>query len=275
MTHEINAEAYSFLIKIEIGTREFFIKIIKEQGVTDWVSNFLNRNQNQSINEFIKIIAEKIGKKEETSIEENFIFKMKRVNVSDSIRSLHHPFYYLNWPDMEALLLKKTNAELIDKYMGKDQRGLLISNLHSLNEIRNHIAHSRFIQDSDLTLVKSVYQQISTIVPTFDHLAKNQTFEENLQVIHQDIAYHINELNSDTMIPKASLIRFISILTNAIDSFWLNSFQPELAINLKKLKEQIIMYDDYRSKPGGLLDILQWKKNNNNLLNIIKVSINE
>ena len=275
MTHEINAEAYTFLMKIEIGLREFFIKIIKEQGVINWVNNFLNRNQNQSINEFVKLIAEKVAKKEEVSIEENFIFKMKRVQMSNNIRSLYHPFYYLNWPDMAALLSKKTNAELLDKYIGKDQRELLIANLHNLNEIRNHIAHSRFIQNCDLIFVRSVYKQITTIVPTFDILAQNQTLEESLPVIHQNITYFIELLDGDTMIAKPTISKSIVTLTNAIDSFWLNSFQPELVINLKKLKEQIITYDAYRSKPGGLLDILQWKKININLLNNIKVSMNE
>ena len=43
MGYKLNADAYILFTQIEVGVREFLIKIIRDNGVSQWAKTFLGK----------------------------------------------------------------------------------------------------------------------------------------------------------------------------------------------------------------------------------------
>lgn len=269
MGYELNSKAYHCLMTIEVSIREFFISLIKKEGVHNWITSFFGTNQKAAIDEFVRSIHEKVSKKEELTIEGTYIYKLTRAKktIANSEVKIYHPFYYLNWTDMEALFQLKSNYSLLDPYINKDNRNLLGSLLSSLNEFRNDIAHSRFITENDYSFIDATLKQISVIIPNFTEHTVHQSMEDSLPVIRKNILIQIKKLQSDKTLSDIEIQEALLIFEKSINSFWLNSFCYDLVQHAKSFKNEIDKYKNYRSRPGGLLDLIEWRKNNTPLMN--------
>jgi hypothetical protein len=279
MGYELNTKAYKILIQIEVSIREFFICLIKKEGINDWHESFLGKVQKESLKDIALRINEAKKNNLLPNIEDQYIFKLNRAlkdkKNSFEPNNLKHPFYYLNWPDMESLLMLKSNVHHIDKVIGKPNRELLASNLKSINLIRNDIAHSRFISENDFKIISGAYNQISGLIPSFDQY-KNQQTEEHY---YTNLLHHLNSnlclLSEKDKLEINEIDSLNNCIENCLNSFWLNTFRPEILKNIKVLKFKLNEYYKHRNLPGGLLNILRWKYQNKTLINQIKTLINE
>ncbi len=274
MALENNLQAYRFILEIEIGLREFLIDLIKKNSVPNWFESFLGENQRLAVKDFVKAVTEKIKKKEDLTIDEQYIYKLGRVKLTvNELRTLSHPFYYLNWPDIQMLLEMKANSDLLDRCISKPNRELLCLSLKNLNEIRNDIAHSRIINSDALKFLKTVYDQISVLIPEFSSYCTNQTLEHDTAWLNDKINKCVNSIINYDMISNVEIAEFEKIIVQAEQSFWLNSFSHDLIDSITKLKIQFFEYKRLRGLPGGLLKILQWKRKNILLLEEIKIIV--
>src|SRR5688572_24346118 len=157
---EFNTEAYRYFVKIEIGIREFLISIIRAHGINDWMKSFIGSNQRDTIIDITNRIKQYEKRNDEPLITDIYLFKIHRASSSKFIPKqnyFYHPFYYLNWPDLESLLRYKQNIELIECTLDKSKRETIINLLNSLNYLRNDIAHSRLISEEDAAIVRTAY----------------------------------------------------------------------------------------------------------------------
>ena len=279
MGYEINSKAYQFLTQIEVGIREFFIFIIKKNGVNDWINAFLGSNQKITIMDLVKNVNDKYKQKLDLDINENYIFKLNRNRKAfDDLKDIYnlcHPFYYLNWPDMEALISTKANSKLFDSSIGKEKREMLSLNLKHLNSLRNDIAHSRYISEDDLILIEGTFKQISLIVPNFSTFCNNQSKEESIPILLNKLSICVTLIFDKDVLSTSEIDQCLQTLDNSINSFWLNSFGNELVSLLVDLNIEFTKYKDARMKPGALLMLLNWKKSNSDLILKIKSIIED
>ncbi|HVS93340.1 MAG TPA: hypothetical protein VHE59_14980 [Mucilaginibacter sp.] len=279
MGYETNVQAYNLLIQIEVGIREFFIFLIKEKGIEDWFTSFFGNNQRQTISEFIKSINERIKQDQQIAPEESYLLKINKITSSSEYNGnaleFFHPFYYLNWPDLEMLLRMKLNSNLIDSEIGGKKKESLCAALNNLNDLRNDIAHSRFITDDNLEYITVIYNQVKSIIPNFLSFVNSQTKERNIKNVLTEINSSISTINSSQMISYEELKQLGANVSDSINSFWLNSLEPRLIVLLKELDHQLKQYEHLRNSPGGLLGILRWKKLNEGLItNISNLTLN-
>lgn len=278
MGYELNVEAYSKIIQIEVGIREYFIHVIQQFGIEKWFSTFLGNVQRDTLAEVSRRILLANKNNEYPAIEDQYLFKLHRAKREEeqSLRksSLCHPFYYLNWSDMDAIMRLKSNIVLLDRSIGKDGREVIVDILRLLSAIRNDIAHSRFISDKDLLIITSCRIQIESIIPQFCDYVKSQSTEDQVSIIVQKIKIHIEKINSNKLIEANEIESFIEHLNFCTHSFWFNSMHAELLININALRKALTILLRYRNLPGGLLKILKWKKEHNQLITSILNEIN-
>ncbi len=269
MGYELNTDAYRLFIQIEVGIREFLIDLIKQKGVFEWYTNFLGQFQREAINVIITRIQNAKKRNVRPSIEDQFQYKLNRVIKDNYLglkcEDLYHPFYYLNWPDMEMVLNKKTNTDLIENVIGKKNRDVVSNNLKLLNELRNHIAHSRFITEEEFVIIKSAFEQISAVIPNFNKYYNNQTKEDKLDVLLKKLRNFINTICAEDMISIPQIEEFDYCINMCLNSFWLNSLYPEIIEDLSKLNSELNKYKSFRSSIGGIMPIIDWKKRNTTL----------
>ncbi len=274
MNIKYNISAFERLTKIEIGIREFLILIIKENGIKNWFNDFLGSIQRDSLKDISKRINDAYINHISPRIEDQYIFKVnkavKTVNKSFKTSKLCHPFYYLNWSDMENLIRNKTNTILIDNRIGKLNREVLTENLKNLNFLRNDIAHSRLISENDYLIINGSYEQIFGLIPKFNLLVENQTFEENFDFVVNNLCKYVIEIEESELLSNDELGEKINFLKNCENSFWLNTLQKNLVDAITRLLGIISAYEINRKKPGGLLEIHKLKENNKELFNQIK-----
>jgi hypothetical protein len=270
MGHELNTKAYSLFVQIEVGLREFFISLIKEYGIQKWMHNFLGNVQRDSIGEIVKRINLASTSKMNPDLEDLFIFKLLRAKKEKEnylkSSALCHPFYYLNWTDLEALIKMKPNAEIINQSIGGNSRTLIIEILSALSLLRNDIAHSRFISETDYKIIKTGYEQIVNLIPNFHDFSNSQTKEENLSDIVNSIVERIDLVISDKMLSIEQSESLSLELGKAISSFWLNSLNANLVGHLIEFKKEFELYCRFRKMPGGIYNIIKWKEKNQNLI---------
>ncbi|MHC1702363.1 MAG: hypothetical protein AB9846_00515 [Tenuifilaceae bacterium] len=269
-----NVSAFEHLTKIEIGIREFLIVIIKENGIKNWFNDFLGSIQRESLNDISKRINDAYVNHISPRIEDQYIFKankaVKTINQSFKTSNLCHPFYYLNWSDMENLIRNKTNTILIDNKIGKLNREVLTENLKNLNFLRNDIAHARIISESDFLIINGSYKQIFGLVPNFKTLIENQTFEENFDFVVNRIYQYVLEIEESELLSNDELGEIIHFLNNCENSFWLNTLNKDLVEVITQFYKIMVAYEINRKKPGGLLEIHKLKVNNEDLFSKIK-----
>ena len=274
MSFELNTKAYNYFIQIEVGIREFLIALIHGQGIKEWMNGFLGTIQRDTIKEISIRIAEANKKNEFPAIEDIYISKLYRAKKdaeSSLLNSqLYHPFYYLNWPDLEALISIRANTLLIEGVIGKVEREFITNNLKLLNYLRNDIAHARFISENDFNIIKSCFDQIARIIPRFTEYTEKQTTEEQLGDLLKMLAKQIELILKPEMLTLEEIKASEILINKCLNSFWLNSLAPDLIIQFELLKCEMIKYENYRQQPGGLLSIGKWKKCNNLKLNNLK-----
>ena len=276
---DLNTKAYEILIQIEVGIREFLIDLIKTQGIINWHINFLGDVQKESLQEIAKRISEAQRQEVIPEINDQYIFKLTRA-IKDNKNSfnpkkLKHPFYYLNWTDLESLLRFKPNVNIIENVIGKSNRELLSFNLNNLNLLRNDIAHSRFISKEDFNIISGAYKQVSGLIPNFEDLKNKQTEEDYYQNLIKEFEDYIDLILLKDKLDIAELEAFDIRMHNCLNSFWINSFKMDLIKQINLLKGKIEEYRHFRTIPGGLLKIVRWRRINCNLLNEIKILIHE
>lgn len=277
MGYQLNTKAYELFIQIEVGLREFMIDCIKEDGVYEWTNNFLGKIQIQTISDISKRINEAYKNNINPDLAEQYLIKLYRAKREEGFitTSMYHPFYYLNWTDLESLLRMKNNTVLIDKKIGKLNRETVVEVLRPLSHLRNDVAHSRYITDENYIFIKSSLDKISILIPDFMILVNRQTSEQTLK---NTLSKLVNAL---TLIEKGHLLKIEEIdvintvLHDSVNSFWLNSENLELVKLIKQLEKHVARYRFYRTRQGGLLEIQYIKTDLLNTSFKIKQMINE
>lgn len=270
MGYKLNINAYELFIRIEVGIREFLIELIKKRGVNEWVYGFLGSNQRDTINEVSKRINEAYKAQGTPALNDIYLFKLNRARKDSEMSfvggQLLHPFYYLNWTDMESLIKMKSNIELVDNNIGKLNREVVIKNLAMLNYLRNDIAHSRFITEDDFRIVKASFDQISVVIPRFEEYIDSQTKEDRLDNLLSKLLMYVKLIRDRDLLNILDINNAILTIEECFNSFWLNSIEGELASYIVQLKTEVIRYERIRNTPGGLLHIFKWKNDNAELL---------
>lgn len=278
MGFELNSKAYNYFIQIEVGIREFLIDLISDQGIKQWMTGFLGFVQRDTIQEISIRIAEAKKNEQMPSIEDLYISKLNRAKreAESSLTNsqLYHPFYYLNWTDLDLLISMRSNSILIENVIGKTGRESISYNLKLINNLRNDIAHSRFILDNDFEILRTCFDQISQIIPRFAEFIKTQTNEDKLGYLLNELEKKANEILGSSMLSIDEIKETIVLVNKCLNSFWLNSLAPEIIVKLESFSKELVNYAKYRQIPGGLLQIQKWKSNNKGnlmeLINIIK-----
>jgi len=269
---EHNTNAYVLFLRIEVGLREFLIKVIAQNGVPEWYNTFLGSSVRAKLNDFADYV-----KRQEPEIELAYLFKIRRASKESlpqlKLGRLYHPFYYLDWKEMEDLIRQKDNSALIDKSIGKRERERLADQLSDLRNYRNDIAHSRFISEDEFKFIKSSFDQIALLIPGFDGLYTQQTTEQKLSDLFYSLTHYLENVIRQDMLSIEEINVFIKLLEQCINSFWLNAIQSDLISRFIELRDQMWKYEKYRQTPGGLLDITQWKKNNYDFLILLKLEL--
>jgi hypothetical protein len=259
-----NTTAYELLCNIEIGIREFLISLIKGNGVQLWTADFLGEKHKLNVTEIGKRIYEATVKNEEIQIEEKYLYKANKIAQQASILNtkLFHPFYYLDWSDLQSLMNRPANEKLILTKIDKEAKNTLVSSLNKLNLIRNDVAHCRPITSRDLTFVQASYQLATAIVPDFEHHLNIKSEEESISLIAMKIEEDIIKILGVKYLDQEAINIANGNVRYGIDSFWINAILPHLIESL--IKHQLLLkhYSNYVEKIGGILEIGKFKKNN-------------
>jgi hypothetical protein len=267
MGYDRNAKAYIILSKIEIGIREFLIKIIIERGVHDWAKTFLAKVHQDTI----KDIGERIHKSSIENlipdIEDVFVIKInrERKNSFSHKSKLLHPFYFLSWNDLLNLIEKKQNQKLLETLITNSNLNILKVNLTSLNFLRNDVAHARFISEEEMCFIEGAFYEIQGLIPEFIKFTENQSEEESIEAILNKVLSSIKKIESKSILKSEEIDKLIEIFFLTKNSFWLNSLNYKTEL-LEELYEQMKNYKILRNKPGGLLLVQKWKRENATLL---------
>jgi hypothetical protein len=267
---EYNVETYRHLLGIEVGVRELLIHIIRKNGIDDWFNKFLNQIQRQTIKDVRLRIRDLEEKGERPSIEYLYIIKTERAkkDIAGSLNSetYDHPFYYLNWNDLEMMLKIKVNVPLIDKEIGAKNRELLVQSLYGLSGIRNDVAHSRLIGSSEAQFVKGTSNQIRGLIENFDSYLQQNSKELSLSVLLTRLSEEIKLVQTPGLLSITDIDKVLVCIDLCLESFWLRSLQVQLYQDIMMLKTKIAKYRVFRTIPGGLLDVQNWKVQNEELL---------
>ena len=271
MAYDRNAKAYIILSKIEIVIRELLIKEILEKGVHEWSTNFLGKIHLNSLKEIGERIYKNSIENLNPNIEDVYIQKINRElkNEASGKKKLSHPFYYLTWNELLSLIENKQNQKLIEDSIGKINLRILKENLARLGLLRNDVAHSRFISEEEMLLIEGASKEISAIIPDFKHFADHQMKEESLDNVLQNLHLSIEMIESHPILQANEIDQALVAFFKAKNSFWLNCLNYEVEL-LEKMFEKMKDYKILRNKPGGLLMLQKWKKQNSDLLHEIK-----
>ena len=177
MKVDLNVNAYRLFLHIEIGIRELLIEIIQKKGIAEWFVNFIGKEQRDTIGDIVKRNSKAISNGELPAMTDIYIEKLnkatKTIKEQSSKLDLFHPFYYLNLPDMAALIGMRQNAKLIDDYLGSTNRETIVKILNMLNNLRNDIAHSRIINEAEFERIESSSTLLNSIIPEFRALSNS------------------------------------------------------------------------------------------------------
>jgi hypothetical protein len=273
MGYQQNNKAYELFIQIEVGIREFLINLIIQKGVKNWINTFLSKNHLETLKEISLRIREAEKNQELPDIEDSYIYKLhrtKRALDSSPLSQFYHPFYYLNWTDLESLIRLNSNAEMIDERIGRINKERLADIINLLGSLRNDVAHSRFISDNDLNIIQGAFNQITGLIPNFSTYINCQSQEDALGVIASKLTKSIENLEQEELISQIHSNELNEIIEKCINSFWLNSFYRPLVLQIVALQKELINYEILRKKPGCILDIKRWKVKNIELISDIK-----
>jgi len=261
MGYQVNTQAYELFIQLEVGLREFLIQSIRSLGVYEWTNNFLGNIQRETINDVVKRINEAYKNQKSPEPADQYFYKLNRAKKEMGFITLKlfHPFYYLNWTDIESMMRMKNNATLIDKLIGKLNRETIIDILKPLNHLRNDVAHSRFITDENYKFIKASYDNITILIPNFQSLINSQSSEQTVGFLIEKLKVSILKIETGNVLTKSEIEVIDSNLFECENSFWLNSENLELVKLIKEVRLNLCVYKTLREKQGGLLEIQKLK----------------
>lgn len=275
MGFDINIKAYRLFLQIEVGIRELLIECIQEMGVHEWSTKFLGTNQQNTIGDIHKRVTEARKNDNIPKIEDEYFLKLSRAKREKTLKTMNlwHPFYYLNWPDMEALMTMKNNTKIIDDKIGELNRDALITQLKLLNHLRNDIAHARFISEANFTFISASHEQIRVLIPNFSELYSTQSTEQNTESIFENLRMIVSKICDESILDLNEINELQSLLNKCENSFWLNYQDLELVKVIKDLNSKLNEYKNIREKPGGLLSLQKLKPKLKDIGNLIKSKI--
>lgn len=278
MSYQLNIQAYELLIQIEVGIREYFISLIIKQDVNNWVHDFLGTTQREAIGEVAKRISISQKKNEPPIIQDTYRLKIDKAvktlgDTTFAQNKLFHPFYYLNWTDMENLLRLKQNSLLFEASIGKTGKEIILASLSGLNGIRNDIAHSRFITNKQYTALKSSFDQIKALIENFDQYVSNQSMEESIDTLMSNLNSNIVLLSQKKILDENEISMFNLSVKKCLNSFWLSSLHPEAVSDIQEVNRFLIKYTEMRKSIGGIWPIEKMIHKNQSLFNKITNSI--
>ena len=261
MGYILNTKAYELFIQLEVGLREFLIACIRNHSVNEWANNFLGTIQRETIADVVKRINEAYKNHSIPELPDQYFLKIERAKKENNFLTLNlfHPFYYLNWTDLENLIRMQNNAILIDNQIGKKNRETIAENLKSISSLRNDIAHSRFITEDNYKLIKACHISISALIPNFDNLINTQSSEKTIKTLVDELKLTLNKIEATDVLSIDELDVIELKLTECLNSFWLNSENLDLVKAINHLKENMYTYKLKRESQGGLLEIQKLK----------------
>jgi hypothetical protein len=261
MGYQVNTQAYELFIQLEVGLREFLIQSIRSLGVYEWTNNFLGNIQRETINEVVKRINEAYRNQKPPEPADQYFYKLNRAKKEIGFKTLKlfHPFYYLNWTDLEGIMRMKNNASLIDKLIGKLNRETIIEILKPLNHLRNDVAHSRFITDENYKFIKASYDKITVLIPNFQGLINSQSSEQTVAILFEKLKNSILKIEAGNILTIKEIEVIDTDFFECENSFWLNSENLELVKLIKEFRLNLNVYRALRGKQGGLLEIQKLK----------------
>lgn len=262
---ELNTNAYKLILEIEISLREFFIDSIKNYGLEDWFTEFIGSKQRDTINEISKRVKTLKNSGIKSPIEDSFLFQtynayleVKKLNLP----VLFHPFYYLNWTDMEELFGMKQNEKIIEKYISKTNIRVITASLRSLNNLRNDIAHSRLISNEDYKQINANYHVIANLIPNFKFYSTNSSIEIQVDTVFNQISIILNKILKGPILSKEELDSLTENIVLLKSSFWFKILFFEYLKDIKILESLVASYGEISNKPGSILLISDWKRDN-------------
>lgn len=163
-----NLDGYRILLEIEVGLREYIISEFNEAFPS--INWFYSENI---------ISAKKINESEERrkyNIEKGWDAK----NAAST-----HGLYFLYLTDLKDIVNKKyKDADgIVEVFnLNRNQIESICSGLQSIFPIRNKIAHSVYISQTELDALKSVVTTLNNLIPDFELLAKQPEIRLNDEI---------------------------------------------------------------------------------------------
>jgi hypothetical protein len=251
MEIERNKNAYVFLMNIEVGIREFLIESIQAQDVNQWTQDFLGSYR-------IKLIKKRSGNSikfavnDDQDFEERFLSKIQHAYVGLALNEtqLYHPFYYLNWEDLIAILGQKATVSLVNPIITNEKRVQIIDELKDLQRLRNDVAHCRGISEMQHNFLEGSFFKISSIIPNFERLKLRFTKERRIEI--ESILFDVRKFLENQNKQNDQAENLVTYIRQSTNSFWLNTLNPEIVIELKQLHQLFEKWLDFSNKIGGL-----------------------
>ncbi len=244
-----NIQAYEYVLKLEIGLREFLIKKFDKILGKDW--DLDKSGQGVFSNTLIKDIEEK-----EKWSKKNDWETAKKINL----------IYMLSFGELKNLIKDCCPGGRIYKInencLGINLREIknLISLIENITPIRNNMAHSRIISDKELKILKRDFNTINNDIINLESYLNRQ-----IEIEHAELRI------IKTVIDNIRLSKNISVFINLI-----NNEESILRKTIgDKANKFLKLIKDYNNITftGNQLDINLWKQDNNQFLNEIKEKI--
>ncbi|BAZ15854.1 hypothetical protein NIES4071_77270 [Calothrix sp. NIES-4071] len=235
-----NIEAYNYLFMIETGLRELIIEELQRVEIK-WYKTRLPEDIKK------KYID---GKKAEN-------------NIKWSKLILHHPIYYVDFPDLKKVIESNTNWKgVFDTIFGRKE--ILSATLSEIEYVRNKVAHNRKVIRADVDIVKGAYTKISNAVGEgrFKSLASKCTLADD--ITSQLVALKLDANNFFVLINNYKIIDNIKIWACICDSWWFDF--EYLNHSIDAIKEFFKLVEQYMELPrvrGSGHKIESWVKSNN------------
>ena len=260
-----NIQGYTVLLELEIALREYLIARFSESDF-DIFNDVLNQKQQEILLTFKKSLLNRKQPHNIKKVVDRSADEKKNYNAN----KLWHPFYYLDFTDLEAIFLNPKLSNFFDSLnLFKKKRLLIASEITFIKPIRNDLAHAKLITESELDLIKLSSEKIFNTIPNIKKSIPSQTVELNIATIYKSFQKDfLNFLSSG--LDKTKYDFLILSLDDLLKSFWIRYFSNTLFMEIKKLNEELIILDKLFGKAGYILKKKSWLKKNRVLLDSIK-----
>lgn len=220
---ENNIVAYELLYKLEVGLREFLIDTFGREDQKWWKKRF-------PPDVFDKL---KKGRKQER--------KIKWVELLP-----HHPIYYIDFPDLKKIIEIKDNWRDAFQSFFAD-KDVFCGGLRELEPIRNKIAHSRKISDSEIHMLKGNIAKFESAIgkERWDKLVLEQTVEPSISekiMSLRELSYSIFQKIMDS-----SPVENLDNWSKLMQEWWFDS--DYLCQDLTAIERLHLITNDYLKLP--------------------------